>query len=164
MLARLDRGGSAVRSPETIFDRIFEGDPFSEIASIRNTMNTLFDGVMRPATTTGAAWLPALDLYEHDGNFVVECALPGYRKDDIDIEIVDNRLTVSAKTSSQTESADENKRYHYREVRRGAFSRTIAFPSEIDASKVQASFENGVLKVSLPSSKPVQTTKVAIKG
>lgn len=164
---RRANGGSSVASPETIFDRFFEGgwDPFSEISNLRRTMNMLFDSALRPsvpgALATGT-WVPAIDLYEKDGNYVVECALPGIKKEDVDIEVDENSLTLSTKHTE--EKVDENTRYHYREMRRGSFSRRITFPYDIDPNKVTADFQNGVLKITVPASKTHQAKKVAIKG
>lgn len=138
-------------------------DPFAQITNARRTMNSVLDSVLRPGA--GAAeWagVPALDLYEKDGQYVVECAVPGLKKDDLEIEVNDNRLTIAAK--KQEEKTEDNTRYHYREVRRGGFSRSVIFPQEIDAEKVSAAYENGILKIAVPPAKSAQAKKVEIKG
>jgi HSP20 family protein len=141
-------------------------DPLGQISNVRRTMNSLLDSVMRPGsgTSTGLAdWtVPAIDLYEKDGDYVVECAVPGLKKDDIEIEVSDNRLTMSAKR--QEEKTQEDTRYHYREMRRGGFSRSITFPQEIDTDKVNAEYDSGILRVTVPLMKPAQAKKVSIKG
>lgn len=164
---RRANGGTSVATPESILDRFFEGgwDPFSEIANLRRTMNSLFDSALLPAVSgsvTTGAWVPAIDVYEKDGNFVVECALPGLKKEDVEIEVDENSLTISAK--HKEEKVDENARYHYRELRRGAFSRRLTFPHEIDPDKVTADYADGMVKITLPASKVHQAKKVAIKG
>jgi HSP20 family protein len=139
----------------------FAWDPFQEITGIRRVMNSLFDSALNPAE--GANWhSPAIDLYEKDGRYVVEAAMPGLKRDDINIEIADNRLTLSAKR--QENKTEESERYHYREVRRGAFSRSIAFPREIDAEKVEAEYKDGMLRVTVPTLEQPAAKKVAIKG
>jgi HSP20 family protein len=150
--------------PSGIFDTFFTPDvvrwPFPELSSFRRTMNSLLDNVMLPDTS---ALAPAMDVYEKDGNYVVETAIPGFKKEEIHIEICDNRLTVYGKAAE--EKTEEAKgRYHYRELRRGTFSRTVAFPADIDAERVDATYEHGILKITLPPIKPAPSKKVAIKG
>lgn len=139
-------------------------DPFSQITNARHTMNSLLDSVLRPSGggLTSDWGTPQLDLYEKDGKYIVEFAVPGLKKDDINIEIDDNRLTLSAKR--QEEKTEEGTRYHYRELRRGGFSRSISFPKEIDADNVSAEYESGILRVTLPPTKRAHAKKVEIKG
>ncbi|MDQ6779983.1 MAG: Hsp20/alpha crystallin family protein [Candidatus Eremiobacteraeota bacterium] len=145
-------------------DDFIAWDPFSQITNARHTMNSLLDSVLRPGggSLTSDWGSPQLDLYEKDGKYVVEFAVPGLKKDDINIEVDDNRLTLSAKR--QEEKTEENTRYHYRELRRGGFSRSISFPQEIDGDNVSAEYENGILRVTLPPTKRAQAKKVQIKG
>lgn len=89
---------------------------------------------------------------------LLEAAIPGLKKDDIDIEVNDNRLTLTAKMSE--EKKEENDRYLYREVRRGGFTRTIAFPGETDADQIEAEYQNGILRVTVPSVPQTPTRKV----
>jgi HSP20 family protein len=102
-------------------------------------------------------------VYEKDGKYIVEAALPGFKKDEISIEVIQNQLKISAKTSEE-KSEDKSERYHYRELRRGSFYRAIAFPTDIDADMIEASYDNGILKLTVPPVKPVAGKKVAIKG
>jgi HSP20 family protein len=144
-------------------DDLFTWDPFEQFANARRTMNTLLDSVMSPRSGATMEWTsPALDLYEKDGKYVIEAAIPGLKKDDIEIAVSDNRLTLSAKR--QEEKTEENARYHYREVRRGGFARTIAFPQPIDEEHIEAEYTNGVLRVTVPTAEPVKAKKVQIKG
>jgi HSP20 family protein len=146
------------------FDTFFSPDvvrwPLPELTSFRRTMNSLLDNVVLPDTS---ALAPAMDVYEKDGKYIVETAIPGLKKEDINIEISDNRLTVYGKAAE--EKTEETKgRYHYRELRRGAFSRTVSFPADIDAEHVEALYESGILKITVPPIKPAPSKKVAIKG
>ncbi len=144
-----------------LFDRFFDiADPFSELSSVRRTMNSLLDSVMVP-TFRSEFSVPAMDVYFKDGKYVIEVALPGLEKKDIDIEVEGNRLTVSGKYAK--EEKDNDKRYHYRELRRGNFVRSMTFPEDIDPDKVVAAFDRGLLKIEIPSLRPAPTQKVAIK-
>ena len=159
-LPTLRNGEGNLQRPE----EFFSWDPFSQITNARRTMNSLLDSVLRPEMGSASEWIgvPALDLYEKDGQYVVECAVPGLKKEDLDIEVNDNRLTISAK--KQEEKTEQNAHYHYRELRRGGFSRAVVFPQDIDSEKVSAQYDNGILKISVPPAKTAQTKKVEIKG
>ncbi|MBV8172680.1 MAG: Hsp20/alpha crystallin family protein [Candidatus Eremiobacteraeota bacterium] len=152
-------------APRGIFDTFFGPEfgryPFPELSTFRRTMNSLLDNVMMPEATFISA--PATDVYEKDGKYVVEAALPGFKKEDISIEVADNQLKISAKTNEEKKE-DQGARYHYRELRRGSFYRTIAFPADIDADNIEASYDNGILTLTVPPMKPVAAKKVAIKG
>ena len=170
MVLPTQTNGDAVRKDAHPLERFFDGDwrrfdPFSELANMRRTMNSLLDSAMRPSEGQSQfpGWAPPIDLYEKDGLYHVDVALPGLKKDDIDIEVTDNRLTISG-NFEQTSKSDDSAKYLYREVRRGGFTRTIAFNDDIDAEKVAASYENGILKLSVPLVKTLQAKKVAIKG
>jgi HSP20 family protein len=107
--------------------------------------------------------VPALDVYSKDGSYVIELAVPGFDKKDIDIDINGNNLTVSGKYSKETEDREKDKRYHYRELRKGSFSRSVTLPENIDAGKVSATFDAGVLKIEMPAQRVAESKKVAIK-
>ncbi len=156
-LAKRVNGGSPLQTFES------DWDPFGGLTNVRRTMNTLLDSAMLPSSgTLTSSYVPAIDLYEKDGNYVVECVAPGMKKEDIDIEVSDNRLTISGK--HQEEKTEQNTRYHYREMRRGSFSRTVSLPHELDPEKVTANYENGILRIVLPAGKQTQSKKVQVKG
>lgn len=93
---------------------------------------------------------PAADLVERDGGFEFSVELPGFKPGEVELRMNDGALTVKAETASEREETEGD--YHLRERRRGAVQRTLALPAGIDADKVSATFENGVLKISLPKS------------
>lgn len=144
-----------------LFERFFDiADPFSELTSVRRTMNSLLDSVMLPGLRREVA-VPAMDLYFKDGKYIATVALPGIDKKDVDIHIEGNRLTVSGKFAQ--EEKEDDKRYHYRELRRGSFVRSMTFPEDIDPAKVTATFDRGLLTIEIPSLRPAPSHKVAIK-
>lgn len=103
---------------------------------------------------------PSLDLYEKDGAFCLELAVPGYRSEDIEIEANSGVITVSGKYEQKT--ADKELNYHRREIRRGGFTRSVALPQEIDPGSVTAKVEHGILTVTATPMKPVANRKIAI--
>lgn len=95
------------------------------------------------------SWSPKVDVYEESDNIVFELEAPGVDKDNIDISIEDNRLTVQGERSE--ENVDTDSREYYRSERfYGSFKRSFALPDAIDTENVSASHDNGVLRVTLP--------------
>jgi len=142
------------------FEDLFEIAPFGEVSTFRRRMNSFLDSVMRP-TQYQELTVPPMDLYKKNGSYIIEVALPGLEKKDIDIDVDGNCLTVSGKYSKEV--GEKEKQYHYRELRQGSFSRSVSFPENLDPEKVIASFEKGILKVEVPSLRPTEVKKVAIQ-
>lgn len=140
------------------FDEFFSTDPAT---TMTRRMNWLLDS-HRPGRFPEYV-LPALDLYNKNGSYFIEVALPGLDKKDVEVEIEGNCMAISGKYESEKEEEQKDKRYHYRELRRGQFSRTVTFPEEIDPARVAATFDRGILKVEIPSLRPAAPKKVAIK-
>ena len=107
------------------------------------------------------AWAPALEMYEKDNNFVVKAELPGVKKDDVDVSIAGDALTIKGQKKASKEIKDED--YYRCESQYGSFSRTITLPAAVDAKKIEASYENGVLEIHVPKAKQAVPTKVEIK-
>ena len=104
---------------------------------------------------------PAIDMYETDEGLVVKATVPGVKPEDIDIKIVGDTLTIKGETKEDRETKDRN--YVYRERHLGSFSRVISVP-DVDASKVTAEFENGILTLTLPKVAAAQPRTVQVKA
>lgn len=89
-----------------------------------------------------------VELHEHDGEYCVRAELPGVKKDDLDIDLEKNRLTINAK--KEEESEEKESHYKKSEFRYGEFSRTIYFPEDIDIEHTTAKLEHGILKIDAP--------------
>lgn len=105
---------------------------------------------------------PAVDLYESDGKYTLEVAVPGYEPGDINVEISGNTITVSGQHSETTEKKEA--KFHRKEMRRGTFTRTVSLPQDIDPDTVDANIEKGVLKIELKPVKPIASKKVEVKA
>jgi len=104
-------------------------------------------------------WSPALDLYQSNDNVVAVVELPGMRKEDIDISLHDGTLTISGerkRDSTGGEKAERTERYV------GAFRRSIALPTRVDASKVSATYRDGILTVTLPKAEEVKPKQIQV--
>jgi HSP20 family protein len=110
----------------------------------------------------GEEWVPTFNFYEKDGNYQLEAEIPGVSKEDISVTIDRNVLTVSGKKESKIEEKEAN--YYLRESSYGSFSRSLRLPGEVDEGKVQANFQNGVLKLTMPQKKTTETKQIKIEG
>ena len=137
-------------------------DPIRELDSLQGDMNRLFDRFFEGRGSNGASrrWIPAMDLVETDDSLVLRGDLPGMSEDDVDIEIKDNVLTVSGERKAENEEKGEG--YHRVERAFGSFSRSLTLPQGVDAEKVEAKFENGVLEVRIPKPAVAKPTRVQI--
>ncbi len=104
-------------------------------------------------------WSPALDLYESGDHLVAMVEVPGMRKEDIEISLHDGTLTISGERKQENtngETAQRTERYV------GTFRRSITLPRRIDAGKVSATYENGILKVSLPKAEEAKPKQIQV--
>jgi HSP20 family protein len=143
-------------------------EPVRELTSLQNEMNRLFNTFFDTPTTTGNGnggslrrWIPAMDLVETDDHFILKADLPGLDESDVNIEVEDNVLTVSGERKAEHEENGEG----YVRVERayGSFRRSLTLPEGVDAEAVTASFEKGVLHVSIPKPEQRKPRKVAIQ-
>lgn len=105
----------------------------------------------------------AVNIKECDDDFVIEMAIPGVKKENINIEIDGNKLIVSAETSYETDETKD--RYTRREFSYGSFTRSFTLPREVDVDKINASSNDGVLNISIPKpdSKKKKVKKITLK-
>ena len=137
-------------------------EPFTAMTGMRRFMDTFFDSMLLPQAFGTLEFQPRTNVYERDGIYYIECALPGYTKDQISVEAKANEVTVTGKYAH--EKADEHKQYRRREMQQGSFTRTIAFPEEINHDKVVATLENGVLRVTVYPITPVAPKKIPVSA
>jgi HSP20 family protein len=101
-----------------------------------------------PMFEAGEAAEPAVEVAESDGDVVVKMEVPGVEKDQLNLTVSDDQLTVRGET--RKESEEKRKNYYRQEIRYGAFHRTVPLPVEVDPGKAQAELKNGMLEVDLP--------------
>lgn len=105
-------------------------------------------------------WTPALDIFEKDDRFVVKAELPGMKEDDIDVSVVGDTLTIKGEKKTEEEIDEED--YYHMERTYGSFLRSISLPSNVNADKIEAKYEDGVLEVSLPKIAEVKPKRVKV--
>ena len=125
-------------------------EPFRELTTLQDRMNRLFrdtygDGRDEALTTSNFA--PPVDVYEDEHNITLKIEVPGIEEKDIDVRIENNTLTVHGERKFEKEEKEEN----FRRVERqyGSFTRSFTLPTTVDADKVQAHYDRGILKVQL---------------
>jgi HSP20 family protein len=114
------------------------------------------------APTENMAWLPSLEMYEKEDKVVVRAEIPGMKQEDIDISVEDSTLTIKGERKAESEVKDED--YYRCELSYGRFSRSIALPSKVQAEKVAASYDDGILEITLPKAPEAKPKKIAVKA
>ena len=132
-------------------------------STFRDDLNSFFELPIWSSFGRGGqlftGWSPALDLYQSTDNIVAVVELPGMRKEDIEISLNDGTLTISGERQRETtngEKAERTERYV------GTFRRSIALPTRVDASKVNATYRDGILTVTLPKAEEVRPKQIQV--
>jgi HSP20 family protein len=139
-------------------------EPVREMLTLREAMDRLFDDAFtRPINLRDGGWsAPAVDMYQTDDEVVVKAALPGFKADEVQINITGDVLTVRGEMKHEEEKKE--KAWHIREHRWGTFERSIALPTTVTADKAVADFENGILTITLPKAEEVKPKTITVKA
>ena len=137
------------------------------VRTMQNEMNRLVNEFFRGGMRDNRAWkqsvwTPAVDICEGDQAFTLTAELPGFSKDDVQVELKDNRLTL--KGERKRESNVQEKQYRRVERVYGAFERSIKLPAMVDADKAKATFKDGVLKLTLPKVEEAKPKPISISA
>lgn len=139
-------------------------DPFRDMLRMRSLMDRFFDNALtfpEPDWQT-AEWGLALDVAESEDEYVVKASLPGINPDDLEITYTDDTLTIKGEIKEEKDI--EESRYHLRERRYGRFTRSIRIPSQVISDKIEANYQDGVLKLRLPKSEEVKPKRISVKS
>ena len=132
-------------------------------SNLRDELNSFFDmpfwSSFSRTSQLFTGWSPALDLYESGDHLVAVVELPGMRKDVIDISLHDGTLTISGERKRESNNGEASQRTE-RYV--GAFRRSIALPTRVDPSKVTATYQDGILKVTLPKAEEAKPKQIQV--
>jgi HSP20 family protein len=127
-------------------------DPFRDLAVLQDRMNRLFNEAHSPRQSddlmSRGTWTPAVDIYEVDGALVLKAELPDMRREDIDVSVENNTLTIRGERKLDNEIKQES--FHRIERAYGSFVRSFSLPHTVDAGKIGAEYKNGVLSITLP--------------
>jgi HSP20 family protein len=151
--------GSMFTRKQTGLARAAAGrDPFAMLRRMTSELDRMFDEAAWPSFrlptltrgTEAPAWTPGIDVFEKNNRLVTKIDLPGMKKEDVKVEVTDGQLTISGERKCETE---EKKKDFYRcEREYGSFYRSVPLPEGANIDDVKATFDNGVLEVSVPLS------------
>jgi len=141
--------------------------PFREMEEMERRINDVFGRPLLPAIwrrtpVEEMGWAPAIEMFEKDDKFMVKAELPGMKEEDIDVSVVGDTLTIKGERKAESEVKEED--YYCCERSYGSFTRSITLPSSVDAKNIEASYENGVLEVSLPKAAEVKPKKITVSA
>jgi HSP20 family protein len=140
--------------------------PFSELMSLRQAMDKLFeDSFVRPSralAALGEVTAPALDVYQTPDEVVAKATLPGVKPGNLSIDITGEALTIRGKTKVEEEVKKED--YLYQKRRYGSFSRSVVLPSGLRTDKAEATMEDGVLTLTIAKAEEPRPKAIRVKA
>jgi HSP20 family protein len=144
---------------------IVRWDPFRELNAVQERMNRLFSDVYRSAdddVMRRGVWAPPVDIYDSGSQeLVIKAELPDMKKDDIEITVENNTLTLRGEKKMDSDLKEEC--CHRIERTYGAFSRTFSLPATVDTTKVSADYKNGVLTIKLPVREEAKPKQIQVQ-
>jgi len=141
-------------------------DPFRDLRTLQDEVNRLFStNLTRAFGDEGiarGAWNPSVDIYENKDQIVLEAELPGMNREDFDLTVENNVITLRGER--RFEKKDDGDNYHRVERSYGSFTRSFTLPQTVSAEGAQAEYRNGVLRVTLPKREEVKARRIEISG
>jgi len=131
-------------------------DPWQDFFDVGNIFPS---DLMRGSKTS----LPAVNISEDDKCYCVDVIAPGFKKDDIKINVEEDMLTISAEAKSETKDEDASKQYSRREYSHSSFTRSFKLPEGVNDNEISAEFNDGILKLNIPKSEPQAKVTKEIK-
>jgi HSP20 family protein len=141
-------------------------DPFRELSTLHSDVDELFRRTFGEIGTFGRLWregaqYPLLECFSKDNRYYVKAYIPGVNPKEVDISVVGNRLILKGESKEDRNINEED--YLLREIRYGAFERSVTLPEEVNADEVHATFEDGMLIISAPMKEAVKTKKINVE-
>lgn len=141
-------------------------DPFRDLRTLQEEVNRLFStNLTRGFGEEGigrGAWNPSVDIYENKDQIVLEAELPGMKRDDFELSVENNVITLRGER--QFEKKDDSDNYHRVERSYGSFTRSFTLPQTVSADGATAEYRNGVLRVTLPKREETKARRIKIGG
>lgn len=142
-------------------------DPWKDFGSLQERINRMFDDTIRTLYPTDGeelekgTWAPAVDIYETNDSFVVSADLPGLNKDEIQIDLKDNILTLKGEKKFEEKVSKDN----YIRVERayGSFVRSFTLPQNVDPEKIKAKYKEGVLEITIPKKEEAKPKQIKVE-
>lgn len=138
--------------------------PFRDLLNMQRDLGRVFDGLFTDYDSEGsfaAAWAPRVDVVEHKDSYSIKAELPGVDKNDVKITLQENVLTIKGEKKQEKEQNGSN--VHRVERAYGAFERSFSLPSNVKGDKIDASYKDGVLVVTLPKVEEAKPREIQVK-
>ena len=136
--------------------------PLADFDSVRREMLRLLDAVAGETVgDVGAGVFPPMNITQDDDNFYVRAEVPGMKPNELSISAVRNRVSLAGKREIPREH--ERVSYHRKERAEGSFNRTVTLPVEVDASRVEARYADGILTLTLPKAEEAKPRQIAVR-
>jgi HSP20 family protein len=132
-------------------------DPLREMQRVQREMNRIFSGLGQPLTQE----VPPVNVWVGESDTVVTAELPGVDPGGVDISVVGDALTISG--FREAETLKEGECYHRQERNHGRFSRSLQLPFHVEAGKVEAKYDRGILRITLPRAEADKPRKISVK-
>ena len=141
-------------------------DPFRDLRTLQEEVNRLFStnltqGFGGEGLGRGP-WNPSVDIYENQDNIVLEAELPGMNRDDFELTVENNVITLRAERQSEKQEDSDN--YHRVDRSYGSFTRSFTLPQTVSADTATAEYRNGVLRVTLPKREETKARRIQVSG
>ncbi len=137
-----------------------------DVAVLQNRLNSIFHDFARPSgqeseSLSSGSFIPAVDIYEDAQHVALKLEIPGIRQEDLDIRVENQTLSVRGERKFEAEEKEEN--FHRIERRFGSFVRSFTLPQTVDTDTVKASYENGVLKISISKKAEAKPKQIKVE-
>jgi len=140
----------------------FPTDILNMQREINKMFNSLFRGdVQDEGNLIPSVWTPAVDVAEHENQYIVKVELPGVAKDDVKITMQEDVLTIRGEKKQETETKDSN--FHRVERSYGSFQRSFSLPTRVKNETIEASYKDGILTVALPKAEEAKLKQIEVK-
>ncbi len=138
--------------------------PFGRLSSSRQELGSLWDRISREMPSIGPfteEWVPSVDISETKKNFIVKAELPGLDAKDVSVSLSGDLLIIKGEKQREEEEKDEH--HHYIERYSGSFQRSFQLPTSVKSDKVDAIFDKGVLKITVPKAEEAEKKEIEIQ-
>ncbi|MFA5353313.1 MAG: Hsp20/alpha crystallin family protein [Thermodesulfovibrionales bacterium] len=147
---------------------IVKWSPLKELEEMRRDMDRLFEDFLSPVPRRrrwmkpeGGVIVPNVEMFDRKNEIVLKAELPGVDKNDIDLTITKDSITLKGEVKREEEVKEED--YYASERSYGSFVRSIALPVEVDSEQAKASFKNGILEIVLPKKEEAKPKEIKIE-
>lgn len=138
-------------------------DPFQTFGQMRQDMDQMFGHLMGSGQREASRWAPRVDIREDGESITLQADLPGMKQEEIKVNVEDGHLTISGERREEKSAKDQKGNVHRRERVYGTFQRTFQLPDFVDVAKISASYENGVLALTIPKEERVKPRQIEVK-